>query len=176
MRYSGRSVRLTTGPRLSLCRLCVASVRVLSPPPPPPPPPPTPPPPPRLDAIRHSRLPTKGNLSPAQPKSHISYVFPFYSFIPSSILPFPTIFKIFNRCSVLVAVAPQHHRPPRTPELPSGAPTASPTSPHHALSVSSLAPRSCAILYAISVTHRRTGQPRKHTHPEYIICLGTALG
>lgn len=79
MRYSGRSGRLTRASPLTvppLCRLCLLSPR-----------------PPGLDAIRHSRLPTKGNLSPVQPESHISYVSPFDPFISSSILPFPTIFN-----------------------------------------------------------------------------------
>ncbi len=134
--------------------------------------------PPAPSPRRNQTLPAPNKRKPEPSSAQVAYLlrFPFLLFHP---ILHPSVsydFQIFNRCSVLVAVAPQHHRPPRTPELPSGAPTASPTSPHHALSVSSLAPRSCAILYAISITHRRTGQPRKHTDPEYIICLGTALG
>lgn len=103
MRYSGRSGRLTRASPLTvlpLCRLYLLSPR-----------------PPRLDAIRHSRPPTKGNLSPVQPESHISYIFPFDPFISSSHPSSSYEFQSLDCCSVLFAppVEVAHLEPPSLP-------------------------------------------------------------
>ncbi|KGQ08630.1 hypothetical protein BBAD15_g6028 [Beauveria bassiana D1-5] len=155
--YSGRSVVLqdSTHQVRPLCVASVALCRSLSPRPSTP-----------------SNAPVSQQKETcAQPNSQISCILLFPLFF-SSTIPYSLKILPFLNHSVLLD---SPRCPPRTPELPSGAPTTvrpRPVTPylsrHHAPRLSRL--------HAIFSTHRHIAQPHSHCHSDYNLFLkGTAL-